>query len=213
MRHTRRVVKAGLLLLVFFAGSASLPQQANAHRPIFTEDKATGSDTAIPIKDPQISQVVYREIAKDSPQVWLACEVPKDFKLFVQIGVPAIDRLKDFRPAMAIVGPGLPDNDPPFTLPKDAGAKVFLTKEVARPRFFHEHFTNTDSWILRGETVVLPKAGRYCLVGYSPDKQTGKLWLSVGKKESFSLEDLKDFPTWTKKIQAFHEVQSKGPDK
>jgi hypothetical protein len=213
MRHTRRVVKAGFLLLVFFVGSASLPQEANAHRPIFTDDKATGPDTAIPIKDPQISQVVYREITKDSSQVWLAFEVPKDFKLFVQIGVPAIDRLKDFRPAMAIVGPGLPDNDPPFTLPKDAGAKVLLTKEVAKPRFFHEHFTNTDSWILRGETVVLPKAGRYYLVGYSPDKQTGKLWLSVGKKESFSLEDLKDFPTWTKKIQAFHEVQSKGSDK
>jgi hypothetical protein len=206
-------MKAGFLLLVLFVGSACLPQQANAHHPIFTEDKATGPDTAIPIKDPQISQVVYREITKDSSQVWLTFEVPKDFKLFVQIGVPAIDRLKDFRPAMAIVGPGLPDNDPPFTLPKDAGAKVLLTKEVAKPRFFHEHFTNTDSWILRGETVVLPKAGRYYLAGYSPDKQTGKLWLSVGKKESFSLEDLKDFPTWTKKIQAFHEVPSKGSDK
>jgi len=213
MRYTRRLMKAGFLLLAFVVGSASLPQEANAHRPIFTEDKATGPDTAIPIRDPQISQVVYREITKDSSQVWLTFEVPKDFKLFAQIGVPAIDRLKDFRPAMAIVGPGLPDNDPPFALPKDAGAKVMLTKEVSKPRFFHEHFTNTDSWILRGETVVLPQAGRYYLVGYSPDKQTGKLWLSIGKKESFSLEDLKEFPTWTKKIQAFHEVQSKGSDK
>jgi hypothetical protein len=190
-----------------------MPQEANAHRPILTEDKAAGPDTAISIKDPQISQVVYREITKDSSKVWLAFEVPKDFKLFVQIGVPAIDRLKDFRPAMAIVGPGLPDNDPPFTLPKDAGAKVLLTREVSKPRFFHEHFTNTDSWILRGETVLLPQAGRYYLVGYSPDKQTGKLWLSVGKKESFSLEDLKDFPTWTKKIQTFHEVQSRESNK
>ena len=76
-------------------GSASLPQWANAHRPIFTEAKATGSDTAVLIKDPQISQVVYREITKDSSQVWLTFEVPKDFNLFVQIGVPAIDRLKD----------------------------------------------------------------------------------------------------------------------
>ena len=213
MRYTRRVMKAGFLLLASFVGSASLPQEANAHRPIFTEDKATGPDTAIPIKDPQISQVVYREIAKDSSQVWLTFEVPKDFKLFVQIGVPAIDRLKDFRPAMAIVGPGLPDNDPPFALPKDAGAKVMLTKEVSKPRFFHEHFTNTDSWILRGETVTLPRAGRYYLVGYSPDKQTGKLWLSVGTKESFSLKDLKDFPMWKKRIQAFHEVRSRGSDK
>jgi len=56
-------------------------------------------------------------------------------------------------------------------------------------------------------------AHRPIFTGYSPDKQTGKLWLSVGKKESFSLEDLKDFPTWTKKIQAFHEVKSKGPEK
>jgi hypothetical protein len=205
-------MKAGFLLLAFFMGSASLPQQVNAHRPIFTEDKATGPDSAIPIKDPQISQVVYREITKDSSQVWLTFEVPKDFKLFVQIGVPAIDRLKDFRPAMAIVGPGLPNNDPPFPLPKDTGAKVLLTKEVSKPRFFHEHFTNTDSWILHGERVVLPKAGRYYLVGYCPDKQTGKLWLSVGEKESFTVEDLKDFPTWTKKIQTFHEVQSKGSD-
>ena len=212
MRLTGRLCGAGALLLVLL-GNMPLPRQALAHHPIFTEDKATGPDTAIPIKDPQISQVVYREITKDSSQVWLTFEVPKDFKLFAQIGVPAIDRLKDFRPAMAIVGPGLPDNDPPFALPKDAGAKVMLTKEVSKPRFFHEHFTNTDSWILRGETVTLPRAGRYYLVGYSPDKQTGKLWLSIGKKESFSLEDLKDFPTWTKKIQAFHEVQSKGSDK
>lgn len=213
MRHIRRVVKAAFLLLAFFVGSASMPQEANAHRPIFTEDKATGPDTAILVKDPQVSQVVYREITKDSPQIWLSFDVSKDFKLFVQIGVPAIDRLKDFRPAMAVVGPGLPDNPQPFALLKDTGAKILLTKEVEKPRFFHEHFTNTDSWILRGETVVLPQAGRYYLVGYSPEKHTGKLWLSVGKKESFSLEDLKDFPTWRKKIQTFHEVQSRGSNK
>ena len=212
MLITRSPCGAGALLLVLF-GTVSLPQQGLAHRPIFTADKATGPDTAIPIKDPQVSQVVYREITKDSPQIWLSFDVPKDFKLFAQIGVPAIDRLKDFRPAMAVVGPGLPDNPQPFALPKDTGAKVLLTKKVEKPQFFHEHFTNTDSWILRGETVVLPKAGRYYLVGYSPEIQPGKLWLSVGKKESFSLEDFKDFPTWTKKIQAFHEVPGKASAK
>lgn len=206
MRLIRGFCGTGASFLVLL-GSVSLPQEALAHRPIFTEDKATAPETAIPIKDPQVSQVVYREITKDSPQIWLSFDVPKEFKLFVQIGVPAIDRLKDFRPAMAVVGPGLPDNPHPFALPKDTGAKILLTKEVEKPRFFHEHFTNTDSWILRGETVVLPKAGRYYLVGYSPENQLGKLWLSLGKKESFSLEDFKDFPTWTKKIQAFHEVR------
>jgi hypothetical protein len=212
MYLSRSLRGAGASLLVLF-GSISLPQQALAHRPIFTEDKATAPETAILIKDPQMSQVVYREIAKDTPQIWLSFDVPKDFKLFVQIGVPAIDRLKDFRPAMAVVGHGLPDKPQHLALPGDTGAKILLTQEVAKPHFFHEHFTNTDSWILRGETVVLSKAGRYYVVAYSPENQTGKLWLSVGKKESFSLEDFKDFPTWTKKIQAFHEVHGKASAK
>jgi pimeloyl-ACP methyl ester carboxylesterase len=208
MRHARPFGRPGCFLFVFAVG-VSLARPALAHRPILTDDKATSAETAISIKDPQISQVVYREITKECSQVWLSFDVSKDFGLFVQIGVPVIDRLKDFRPAMAVVGPGLPDTGPPFRLPTDAGAKVLLTKEVAKPRFFHEPFTGTDSWILRSETVVLPKAGRYYLVAFSPDRQTGKLWLSVGKKESFGLRDFADFPEWTKKIRAFHELQSK----
>jgi hypothetical protein len=118
-----------------------------------------------------------------------------------------MDRLKDFRPAMVVIGPGLPGEAAPFKIPENTGARVFLTQEVTKPRFFHEHFTNTDSWILRSETVKLSEPGRYYLVAYSPQGQTGKLWLSIGKKESFSLEDFKQFPSWTKRIQEFHEVK------
>jgi hypothetical protein len=187
----------------------SFPERLLAHRPIFTDDAATSSETAVQMTAPDISQVVYREIAEKKPQVWLTFTVPKDFDLYIQIGVPAVDRLKDFRPAMVVVGPGLPEKDAPFKLPKDMGAKVFSTKEVEKPRFFHEHFTNTDSWILRSETVRLTKPGRYNLVAFSPQGQTGKLWLSIGKKESFSMDDFKQFPTWAKRIQEFHEVKKK----
>jgi len=199
-----RIVVALVLLICM-----SFPQQLLAHRPIFTEDAATSPETAIPMTDPSISQVVYREIAQKTPQVWLTFTVPKDFDLFLQIGVPAIDRLKDFRPAMAVIGPGLPDKDVPFNLPKDTGAKVFSTTEVAKPRFFHEHFTGTDSWILRSETVRLASPGRYYLVAFSPQGQTGKFWLSVGKRESFSLDDLKEFPAWRRRVREFHEVKKR----
>ena len=196
------------LVLVLFA-STFLAQSAHAHRPVFTDDSATSAETAIPMKDARMSQVVYREIKKESPQVWLTFSAPEDLKLFVQIGVPSIDRLKDFRPAMVLIGPGLPDENVPFKIPKNTGFMVLTTDKVSKPRFFHEYFTNTDSWILRGETVSLPKPGRYYLVAYSPEKKVGKLWLSIGKKESFSTEDWKEFPKWRKKIQAFHEVKGK----
>jgi hypothetical protein len=198
-----------IVVALVFLTCTSFPQRLLAHRPIFTEDAATSFETAIPMTAPDISQVVYREIAQKTPQVWLTFTVPKDFGLFIQIGVPVIDRLKDFRPAMVVVGPALPDKDAFFKMPKDAGAKVFSTKEVVKPRFFHEHFTGTDSWILRSETVRLASPGRYYLVAFSPQKQTGKLWLSIGKRESFSLDDIRQFPSWRARIREFHEVKKK----
>ena len=197
----RSALEIPVVLCALF--SMLLPQRLLAHRPVFTEDAASSAETAIPMADPNISQVVYREITRKHPQVWLTFTVPRDFDLFIQIGVPVIDRLKDFRPAMVMVGPGLTNNDAPFKLPKDMGAKVFVTKEVEKPRFFPEHFTKTDSWILRSETVRLTSPG---LVAFSSQDQIGKLWLSVGKKESFNAGDLMQFPTWTQRIQKFHEV-------
>lgn len=194
--------------LVLLIGTA-FPQQVLAHRPIFTADPASSPETAIPITNPDVSQVVYREITQKSPQVWLTFTVPKDFDLFIQIGVPVIDRLKDFRPSMVVIGPGLPEEAKPFPIPQGMGARVFSTKQVEKPRFFHEHFTGTDSWILRSDTIRLANAGRYYLVAFSPEKQTGKLWLAIGKKESFSLDDLKQFPSWQRRVREFHEVEQK----
>ena len=183
------------------------PDAACAHRPVFTKDAAKGPETAILLTEPQVSQVVYREITDKAPQIWLGFSVPKDFELYIQIGVPVMDHLKEFRPSMVLVGPGVPKKDAPFKIPKGTGARIFTTTQVKKPRFFHEHFTGTDSWILRSETVTLSKPGRYYLVAFSPDRQTGKLWLSIGKKESFTAEDWKQFPTWRKLIRSFHEVK------
>ena len=195
------------ILLCSSIGLACLTQTVYAHRPVFTKDAAKNPETAILLTEPQVSQVVYREITKKAPQIWLGFSVPKDFELYIQIGVPVMDRLKEFRPSMVLVGPGLPREDAPFKLPKGMGAKMFTTTQVKKPRFFHEHFTGTDSWILRSETVSLAKPGRYYLVAYSPKKQTGKLWLSIGKKESFRKEDWKQFPTWRKLIRTFHGIK------
>ena len=195
-----------------------LTQQVHAHRPVFTDDAATSPDTAVSLSEPDVSQVVYREITADSPQVWLGFDVPEDFELYVQIGVPVLDRLKDFRPAMAVVGPGLLKEDLPFAIPGSTGAKVLTTDDVEQPRLFHEHFTDTKSWILRSETVPLSQAGRYYLVAFVPERestndshektkqQTGKLWLSIGRKESFTLKDWQKFPTWRELIREFHEA-------
>jgi len=192
-------VISGVLVIV-------LCSVAQAHRPIFSDKAATDPNTAVMISQPAISQVIYREITDDAEQVWLAFDVNEGFGLFIQIGVPVLDRLKEFRPSMLVVGPGLPEDNVPFPLPEGAGVKAFPTDSIEEPRFFHEHFTGTDSWILRSDTVKLPGSGRYYLVAYVPSGVKGKLWLSVGKKESFGLAEWAQFGEWKKKIRKFHEI-------
>lgn len=183
---------------------------AHAHRPIFSEKAATDPNTAVFINQPSISQVIYREITEEAKQVWLAFDANEGFGLFIQIGVPVLDRLKEFRPAMLVIGPGLPEVDLPFKLPDGVGAKTFPTDSVEEPRFFKEHFTGTDSWILRSDSVTIPKSGRYYVVAYVPSGDKGKLWLSVGKQESFGLAEWAKFGEWKKKIRKFHEISEAG---
>ena len=206
MSLLRRILRLGVLLCPVIAVMC-FPQAACAHRPVFTKDTAKDPETAILLTEPQVSQVVYREITDKVPQIWLGFSAPKDFELFIQIGVPVMDRQKKSRPSMVLVGPGLPKKDAPVKIPQGTGARMSTTTQVKKPRFFHEHFTGKDSWILRSETITLSKLGRSYLVAFFPDKQTGKLWLSIGKKESFTVEDWKQFPTWLKLIRSFHEVE------
>jgi S-formylglutathione hydrolase FrmB len=183
-----------------------LCSRVQAHRPIFSEKAATSPETAVLITQPWVSQVIYREITATSSQVWLAFDANDRFELFLQVGVPVVGRLKDFRPAMMVVGPGFPEAASRNGLAPGAGAKDFRTDDVKEPRFFHEPFTGTDSWILRSETIPLPKSGRYYAVAYVPSGQKGKLWLSMGKKEVFGFADLSQFGSWKKRIRAFHEI-------
>ena len=183
----------------------SLSSFSYAHKPIFTGEKGISPETAVKIDKPEVSQVIYRQLGDDAQQLWLAIDAKKDFELFVQIGIPVIDRLNYFRPAFAVLGPNLPKVSVPFSIPEEVGGKIFHTGSV-KPKFFHEHFTKTDSWILRGETITLPSEGRYYVVAYSPCKLEGKFWLSVGSKENFTLFDWLSFGGWKKKIRKFHET-------
>ena len=186
-------MKISLLVLLLFVGLSCL---ASAHRPIFSDRKATGPDSAIHIEEPDVSQVVYREISAEAPSLWLDADLAETSELYVQIGVPRIERLARFRPAVAILGPGLPSIALPFELPEGAGGILLKTDDVEKPQEFHEPFTGTDSWILRSKTQPLTDAGKYYIVAFDPKKEFGKLWLAVGRRESFGVGDLLKFGGW-----------------
>jgi hypothetical protein len=198
----KRFATIGFLLVVT-AG-------ALAHQPTMSDGTAIGPESAIEFDDIQLSRVVYHEITEDAPSLWLTFEVDEPQLLFVSLGLPLLDRLESFRPAFAVLGPGLPAIDLPIEVPEDLAGVLFETDEVLEPEVFHEPFSGTSSWILREEHVDLPEAGTYFIVAFVPSAETGKLWVAPGDREEFTLADIFALSGVLEDVRAFHEASGGG---
>lgn len=183
---------------------------ASAHKPTMSDGSAADADHAIEFQDVQISRVVYHEVTTQAPQVWITFAIEQPQELFLQIGVPVLDRLRKYRPAMALLGPGLPDVRLPFELPSGLGGLILDTDDIENPKEFYERFTSTSSWILREEDVRLPKAGRYYVVAFDPDGKPGKLWAALGRKEVWGVKDMLKMPKIITEVRQSHEVGAVG---
>ena len=121
MNRSSRSRSGGILLLLC---PLAMTSSALAHRPTFSDGSATDANAALEIKEVDVSQVVYHELTEDAQQLWLTFEADKDYMLWVQIGIPVLDRLRDYRPAVVLLGPGLPEVDLPFGIPAGLGGKI-----------------------------------------------------------------------------------------
>lgn len=189
--------KLMLFTVLFLAGSLVF-----AHKPVIDEDQKKIVD----VENPEVSQVVYHEVNNSGTELVLRLEGKKGQRLFISIGVPKIERLRNYRPQMAFLGEGFPNLEKGFQkAPTDQGI-VFSAQGT--PREFHEPFTDTHSWILIEQYVTLPADGTYYLVGYTNGRgeKNQKFWLTVGEREEFGLGDLIEFPRWTEFVRKFHEV-------
>jgi hypothetical protein len=197
----RTVVSAALLAVLVLAGSNGW-----AHRLLPDDGTHLTAETAIPVNDVSVSQVAYHEVAPNSPRVWLAFDAPTGQTLDIQVGVPVIERFRSLRPVFAVLGPGLPSAALPFAVPEGYGGWVFSTEGMDFFDTFHEEFTGTDSWRFPEQVFELPQSGKYYVVAYLPSADTGKFWIAVGVKESFTFSDILQLPATIVHVRQFHEV-------
>lgn len=177
-----------------------------AHKPLSSEGAYGNANNALYLEGIDVSQVIYYELTVEEKQLWLVFDKQAEQDLYLSLGVPVIERLATFGPAVAVLGPGLPEEALPFAVPEGLGGLVFETGTVAQPEGFHEPFTGTDSWVLFEEAIALPGSGRHYVVAYSPLSEPGKLWVAIGQREAFGMRDVLDLPATIRRVRAFHEV-------
>jgi hypothetical protein len=191
-----------LFLVGFFLLGSAV---AFAHRPLPFGEIYADPQHALKIEDIHISQVIYYELTPQSPELWLTLDAKQGDQLYVGIGVPVIEELEDYRPSLVLLGPGMPDVDLPFEIPPGLGGVHVEAAKNDEPEVFHEHFTDTRSWVLLREYLSLPETGRYYLVAYSPSGLLAKLWVTVGRKEVYGMSDILGLPGVLREVREFHE--------
>lgn len=201
----RRVLGTAVLFLL--VGTLS----AYAHKPLSIGETYSTYDAALWMDEIDVSQVVYAGLDDTHRVIWLTFDIAAPTTLDLSLGVPAIDRLVEYRPSLAVVGPGLPPVELPFEVPSDGGI-VFETSSAEEASFFHEPFTGTDSWILLETSVALPRPGVYYIVAWAPTEPADKLWVAIGRREQFGFRDLLSFGSIIQEVRAFHEITHRPRD-
>lgn len=176
---------------------------ARAHLPIFIAEPHPDPERALRLPDIVISRAFYAEVPCPNRPLWMTFQAEKGEELSVQLGLPVMDELRDFRPSLALLGPGLPPlRGLPIEAPGNLGARVFSTREVEEPRSFHEPYSDTDSWILLEERITLPAQGQYYLIVWSEQDRRARLWVATGREEQIEPADVaRALP----RVKAFHD--------
>lgn len=175
-----------------------------AHTPIQDGAPHATPATALYVADPDLSQVAYQEMTGQD-RFWVSMDLTAGQGLFLQLGAPDLERLADYHPALAVVGPGLTRDPLPFRVPARLGG-VHRVPSNTTPEFFDEIFTGTQSNIWATETFVAPATGRYYVVAFDPPQRDGKLWLAIGRREQFGFRDIWTYHDTLTDVRAFHEV-------
>ncbi len=185
-----------LLILIL-----SLKTTALAHIPLDTSGSATKEDPIF-VEDHQISWAAYNQLEKAGDIDFYSFKAEQGEEIYFNMVIPVIDRFKDFKPDLALIGPALENNydgfDPDYInsiLTLEPDEKIIIVRDYQdNPDIFFEPFTRTSYWRRQKFSTAAPAAGDYYLAVFSAEQQLGKYTLAIGRREVWKFKDLIKMP-------------------
>lgn len=215
MKYSALIIIAIVGGLTAASSSEAIAQTPWDYRPVVIDGGFTDDSNAHRISEPEKGHIGYHRARASAPALWFRLEADYGDRLELRLGVPALERYRMLRPAVAVLGQGLPPvaETVPFTIPEGFGGHIYHSADLD----IEQHTDNYYGVVsLRFETIehVLNHAGRVYLVGYIPESgqpelqdasQEGKFWMTVGHKVNFRMRDLLTTYRRTREIRAFFE--------
>ena len=182
-----------------------------AHKPIDTSKPATRKDPIV-IEDHQISWVAYNQLTDiDDVDYYKLDSVKEGEEIYLSMLVPKFERLRDFDPVIALIGPELPNELSNFSKEEieeildiydNEGVVIKLNDKYDKT--FFEPFTQTRYWERQELRIVAPASGDY-FVAVFDEEIADKYVLSIGEKEEWGIRDIIKMPIIWWNVRMFME--------
>lgn len=170
-----------------------------AHKPLKSLASGTRSDPVI-IPDHQLSQAAFAELIHSGQVDYYRFTVARAGETIVgSMLIPKLERLKEFSPALALIGPGLPRDTAGFNVEnmldvKDSEGVLVARYQGNTPQVFFEPFTQTRYWRRQELRIAAPSAGAYYFAVFDPTGNTGKYVFCIGERDDWQLRELAKLP-------------------
>ena len=213
MRSLWRSLTAGGAAALLALGALAAATPADAHVPFLEPDRPSDAPAvqgdpfpgAIRLPDVVVSRAVYGTLAPGEAFDAYRLSVSRPVSTPVEMLVPKSGAYRDFRPAFALVGTGLPAAGVPpafirerlrtaytaVSLVPGAYPRVLVVPDPAAAARdgFYEPFSFTRYYRGGATRVDLSPGLTYYLVVYDPAGQTGEYALGIGEAEKFTAGD------------------------
>ena len=173
---------------------ALMPASASAHRPWFNTGGTPDPHHPYRLTELNVSQVIYSGFDQGDQVDYYGFTADVAFFLDVRLVVPDVPACAAFRPALALIGPGLSAPDAVTPAPGNDAASAglavlsrssesgLLVATSSRWGTFFEPFTGT-TYATGPHVQRLLTGGDYLVAVYAPDRQIGTYGLSLGGTE------------------------------
>jgi len=199
-----------LVLILHLSGS-----NVQAHIPLDTDVVATREEPIV-VEDHKISWAAYSQLTDAEDVEYYRFTAEGGEEIFAEMLVPVLDRLENFTPDFALIGPGL-ENDYDGLNREEVEARLDIREgegvivrgyHQGESEVFREHFTQTSYWRRQEDTITAPESGIYHLAVLSREKATGKYVLAIGREEKWGARDIIRMPKIWWDVRIFMEQES-----
>jgi len=168
-----------------------------AHVPLLEEGGGDLADATV-IEEPTKSWVIYTEYAGPEAVDYYRLSMRQGEDIVLMLGVPAEDGERGFAPDIALMGPGLGEDDVPADVQRPEGGAVVREGEVPAG-LAYEPFTPGVLYEVAEIVVPAPEDGDYYVAVFDQDG-AGQYSLAVGRRETFTVAEWLTVPLYLLQI-------------